>query len=92
MTEERPASERVNQGVLRSVDDSSMYHMRVATKTTPETQYHEGDFKKLAAKLKAKSGKDSNALAAYVMRRKYGAKGWKHTMAKGRKAAAAKGK
>ena len=66
-----------------------MYHSDVASKT-PESQYHEGDFKKLAAKLKAKSGKDSNALAAYIMRRKYGKKGWKHIMAKGRKAAAAK--
>lgn len=64
-----------------------MYYSRV---TTSESQYHEGDFKKLAAELKAKSGKDSNALAAYIMRRKYGAKGWKHIMAKGRAAAAKK--
>lgn len=66
-----------------------MYHSLVASKT-PESQYHEGDFKKLASKLQAKSGKDSNALAAYIMRRKYGKTGWKHIMAKGRKAAAAK--
>ena len=67
-----------------------MYHSGVASKNTPESEYHEGDFKKLAAKLKAKSGKDSNALTAYILRRKYGKAGWKHIMAKGRKAAAAK--
>lgn len=66
-----------------------MYPMRMST---PESKYHEGDFKKLAATLKKKSGKDSNALAAYIMRRKYGAKGWSHIMAKGRAAAAAKKK
>ena len=59
--------------------------------STPEKKYHEGDFKKLAAKLRAKShGRDTNALAAYIMRKKYGATGWKHIMAKGRKAAAKK--
>lgn len=67
-----------------------MYHSHMATKKTPESAYKEGDFKRLAAKLKAKSGKDSNALAAYIERKKYGAEGWKHIMAKGRKAAATK--
>lgn len=62
----------------------------MAKKTTPESQYRESDFKKLAAKLKAKGDRDPNALAAYIMRRKYGKTGWKHIMAKGRKAAAAK--
>jgi len=66
-----------------------MYPSRMATS---EKKYHEGDFKKLAAKLRAKSGKDSSALAAYIMRKKYGATGWKHIMAKGRAAAAAKKK
>lgn len=69
-----------------------MYHSRMASKhhTTPESKYKEGDFKKLAAELKAKSGKESGGLTAYIMRHKYGAEGWKHIMAKGRKAAAAK--
>lgn len=69
-----------------------MYHYRMAKKYTPESQYHEGDFKKLAAKLKAKSGQDSGGLTAYIMRKKYGKEGFAHIQAKGRKAAAAKKK
>jgi len=49
------------------------------------TDYKKGDFNKLAAKLKAKSGKDSGALTAYIMRRKYGAKNWAKIQAEGRK-------
>jgi len=49
------------------------------------TDYKKGDFKKLASKLKAKSGKDSNALTAYIMRKKYGAKKWAKIQSEGRK-------
>lgn len=58
-----------------------MYDSRMPVKGT---DYHKGDFKKLAAKLKAKSGKDSNALTAYIMRRKYGAKNWAKIQKAGR--------
>jgi hypothetical protein len=67
-----------------------MYDSRMASKKTPESAYKEGDFKKLAAKLKAKSGRDSGGLTAYIMRNKYGEKGFAHIQAKGRKAAAEK--
>lgn len=67
-----------------------MYDSRMATKKTPESEYKEGDFKKLAAKLKAKSGRESGGLTAYIMRRKYGKEGFAHIQAKGRKDAAAK--
>jgi hypothetical protein len=59
-------------------------------KPAPESQYKEGNFKKLAASLAKKGTRDPNALAAWIERRKYGAKGWAHIQAKGRKAAAAK--
>lgn len=51
------------------------------------TDYKKGDFSKLSAKLAArKSTKgDPDALAAYIMRRKYGAKKWKQIQAEGRK-------
>ena len=67
-----------------------MYHSRMASKKTPESSYKEGDFKKLAAKLKEHSKGDPNALTAYIMRKKYGKKGFAHIQAKGRKARAAK--
>ena len=67
-----------------------MYDYRMASKTTPESKYKEGDFKKLAAKLKAKSGEDSGGLTAFIMRKKYGKKGFAHIQAKNRKAAAKK--
>lgn len=59
-----------------------MYHFSMPVKGI---DYKKGDFKKLAAKLKAKSGKDSNALTAYIMRKKYGAKNWAKIQTEGRK-------
>lgn len=67
-----------------------MYDLRMASKHTPESEYKEGDFKRLAAKLKAKSGQESGGLTAFIMRKKYGKKGFAHIQAKGRKEAAAK--
>lgn len=51
------------------------------------TDYQKGDFSKLSAKLAARKGAkgDPDALAAYIMRRKYGAKKWKQIQAEGRK-------
>ena len=51
------------------------------------TDYQKGDFSKLSAKLAARKGTkgDPDALAAYIMRRKYGAKKWKQIQAEGRK-------
>lgn len=51
------------------------------------TDYQKGDFSKLSAKLAARKGVkgDPDALAAYIMRRKYGAKKWKQIQAEGRK-------
>ena len=59
-----------------------MYDSRMPVKGT---DYKKGDFKKLASKLKDKSGKDSNALTAYIMRKKYGAKKWAKIQSEGRK-------
>ena len=48
------------------------------------TDYKKGDFKKLAEKLKARAKGDPNALAAYIMRRKYGKKKWAKIQKAGR--------
>lgn len=51
------------------------------------TDYKKGDFKKLSAKLaKRKNAKgDPDALAAYIMRRKYGKEKWSKIQSEGRK-------
>ena len=51
------------------------------------TDYQKGDFSKLSAKLAARKGTkgDPDALAAYIMRHKYGAKKWREIQAEGRK-------
>jgi hypothetical protein len=48
------------------------------------TDYKKGDFKKLSAKLAAKGSRDPNALAAWIERRKYGAKKWAKIQKAGR--------
>lgn len=50
------------------------------------TDYQKGDFSKLSAKLAARKGAkgDPDALAAYIMRRKYGAKKWREIQTGGR--------
>lgn len=50
------------------------------------TDYQKGDFDKLAAKLAKRKGTkgDPNALAAYIMRRKYGAETWNRIQNEGR--------
>ena len=48
------------------------------------TDYKKGDFDKLAAKLKDRAKGDPNALAAYIMRRKYGKKKWAKIQREGR--------
>lgn len=51
------------------------------------TDYKKGDFAKLSAKLAARKDAkgDPDALAAYIMRRKYGAEKWREIQAEGRK-------
>lgn len=50
------------------------------------TDYQKGDFSKLSAKLAARKNAkgDPDALAAYIMRRKYGAKKWREIQTGGR--------
>jgi hypothetical protein len=59
-----------------------MYDSRMPVKGT---DYKKGDFKKLAGKLAAKGTRDPNALAAWIERRKYGAKKWAKIQSEGRK-------